>query len=70
MAKITTRIKKFKHYRMEIEKMNDGAKNERSFLNLFSLSQEHTSWFMTIVFAVIATVTIIVLALVLMGSLR
>jgi ribosomal protein L17 len=68
MAKITTRIKKFKQYRMSIEKMSDGNKDDSLNSKSFSLSQEHTSWLMTFVFAIIVTVTIIVFALVLMGS--
>lgn len=68
MAKNTTRIEKYKRYRLMIQKMNDGHQDGTQGLRPFFLNQEHFSWLMTIVFALIATVTIIVLALVAVGS--
>jgi uncharacterized membrane protein len=53
---------------MMIQKMNDGNQNLSSGLRPFFLNQEHLSWLMTVIFALIATVTIIVLALVAVGS--
>jgi uncharacterized membrane protein len=68
MANKNSRIEKYKRYRMMIQKMNDGNQNLSSGLRPFFLNQEHLSWLMTVIFALIATVTIIVLALVAAGS--
>jgi hypothetical protein len=68
MAKAITRIEKYKHYRQSIKKMTDFS------MGGFSPDQEdgsilqRSSWVYTIIIGIVAVVSIIVIALMLLGG--
>jgi hypothetical protein len=68
MSKAITRIQKYKHYRQSIKKMTDFS------IGGFSPDQEdgtivqRSSWLYTIIIGIVAVVSIIVVALMLLGG--
>jgi hypothetical protein len=68
MAKALTRTEKYKHYRKSIKKMTDLSVDGFSSIDQDRSIVHRSSWVYTIIIGIVAVVSIIVLALMLLGG--
>jgi hypothetical protein len=67
MAKSNTRLEKYKSYRLSIDRMIDPTVSFSQKQNVF-FNSDQTGWLMTLVLGLLATVSIVVIALVFLGA--
>jgi hypothetical protein len=68
MSKSITRLEKYKTYRSSIDRMVDPSTALTPKQGTFFFNSENTSWFLTVILGLLATVSIVVLALVMLGA--